>query len=110
MKTRFDVRWENNQAKLYPFAAYTPAGGELAAIGTDNKSATVSSTVFAMYDKWGEWVGNNSNNCLQLRGIAVLLNGTVAQFNVSWDGTYAVIETGKPYTGTAMPAKLAETT
>ncbi|MPM21759.1 hypothetical protein SDC9_68204 [bioreactor metagenome] len=53
---------------------------------------------------------NNGNNCLQLRGIAVLLKGTAAQFNVSWDGTYAVIETGKPYTGTANPAALAETT
>lgn len=53
---------------------------------------------------------NNGNNCLQLRGIAVLLNGTPSQFNVSWDGKYAVIETGKPYTGAANPAKLKETT
>jgi len=53
---------------------------------------------------------NNGNNCLQLRGIAVLLSGTAAQFNVSWDGTYAVIETGKPYTGTANPVTLKATT
>ena len=53
---------------------------------------------------------NNGNNCLQLRGIAVLLSGTAAQFNVSWDGTYAVIETGKPYTGKTNPTNLAETT
>jgi len=50
------------------------------------------------------------NNYLQLRGIAVLLNGTAAQFDVSWDGTYAVIETGKPYTGTSNPATLKDTT
>lgn len=50
------------------------------------------------------------SNYLQLRGIAALLNSTVAQFDVTWDGTYAVIETGKPYTGTANPATLADTT
>lgn len=52
----------------------------------------------------------NNNNYLQLRAIAVLLNGTAAQFNVGYDGTYAVIETGKPYTGVANPATLMETT
>ncbi|MEG2679214.1 MAG: hypothetical protein RR949_04675 [Oscillospiraceae bacterium] len=46
----------------------------------------------------------NGGNYLQLRGIAVLLNGTAAQFNVGWDGANAVIEAGKPYTGTANPA------
>lgn len=48
----------------------------------------------------------NGNNYLQLRAIAELLNGTKSQFNVSWDGKYAVIETGKPYNGTANPASL----
>ena len=51
----------------------------------------------------------NGNNYLQLRSIAVLLNGTAAQFNVGWDGTFAVIETAKPYTGTSNPAALTET-
>lgn len=51
----------------------------------------------------------NGSNYLQLRGIAVLLNGTAAQFNVYWDRVI-VIEPGKPYTGTATPVKLAETT
>ncbi|MEG0441641.1 MAG: hypothetical protein RR544_05020 [Oscillospiraceae bacterium] len=46
---------------------------------------------------------------LQLRGIAVLLNGTAAQFNVGWDGTNAVIEAGKAYTGAANPAALVTT-
>ena len=48
----------------------------------------------------------NGNNYLQLRAIAELLNGTKSQFNVDWDGKYAVIETGKPYSGTANPASL----
>ena len=88
---------------LLPTAAY--AAGD---------TAKPSSTTFVMN---GQVVSvpeaydvNRGNNCLQLRAIAVLLNGTASQFNVSWDGTYAIIETGKPYTGTATPAKLAETT
>ena len=52
----------------------------------------------------------NGNNYLQLRAIAELLNGTAAQFNIYWDGTYAVIETGKPYTGKATPTTLRTTT
>ncbi len=51
----------------------------------------------------------NGNNYLQLRAIAELLNGTAAQFNVYWDGKYAVIETGKPYNGTATPTALKTT-
>ncbi len=35
------------------FLPATVNGGELAVIGTYSKNATVSSTVFAMYDKWG---------------------------------------------------------
>ncbi|MEG1783128.1 MAG: hypothetical protein RR253_07765, partial [Oscillospiraceae bacterium] len=46
---------------------------------------------------------------LQLRSIAVLLNGTASQFNVGWDGTNAVIEAGKPYTGAANDAALVTT-
>jgi len=76
-------------------------------------SAKPSKTVFVMN---GETVSVpqaynvNDNNYLQLRAIAVLLNGTEAQFNVSWDGKYAVIETGKPYVGEANAATLAPTT
>jgi len=76
-------------------------------------TATPSSTAFTMSGRTvsvPEAYAINGNNYLQLRGIAALLNGTAAQFDVSWDGTYAVIETGKPYTGTATPATLAETT
>jgi hypothetical protein len=51
----------------------------------------------------------NGNNYLQLRAIAEMLNGTAAQFNVLWDGKYAVIETGKPYTGKATPTALRTT-
>jgi hypothetical protein len=59
-------------------------------------------TVSEAYDVGG------SNYC-QLRAIAALLNGTASQFDVTWDGTYAHIETGKPYTGTKTAAKLSAT-
>lgn len=52
----------------------------------------------------------NGTNYLQLRAIAVMLNGTSAQFDVSWDGQYAVIEPGKPYSGTVTETKLQTTT
>ncbi|HBN85769.1 MAG TPA: hypothetical protein DDZ89_18230, partial [Clostridiales bacterium] len=52
----------------------------------------------------------NETNYLQLRAIAEMLNGTVAQFDVSWDGQYAVIEPGKPYKGTVTQTKLQNTT
>jgi uncharacterized protein YkwD len=51
----------------------------------------------------------SDNNYLQLRAIAALLNGTKSQFNVTWDGTYAVIDTGAPYTGSTTAAKLTAT-
>ncbi|MEG2420871.1 MAG: SUMF1/EgtB/PvdO family nonheme iron enzyme [Oscillospiraceae bacterium] len=79
----------------------------------DILKATPSTTGFVMNGKAvnvPEAYAVNGNNYLQLRGIAVLLGGTPAQFNVGWDGTYAVIETGKPYTGASNPATLAETT
>ncbi len=52
----------------------------------------------------------NNTNYLQLRAIAAMLNGTSAQFDVSWDGQYAVIEPGKPYSGTVTATKLQNTT
>jgi hypothetical protein len=76
-------------------------------------SASPSKTAFMMNGESvsvPEAYNVEDNNYLQLRGIAMLLNGTAAQFNVTWDGTYAVIETRKPYTGTANPATLALTT
>jgi hypothetical protein len=76
-------------------------------------SAAPSKTSFLMNGKAvsvPEAYNVADNNYLQVRGIAALLNGTAAQFNVSWDGSYAVIETGKPYSGTSTPAKLAPTT
>lgn len=48
-------------------------------------------------------------NYLQLRAIAVLLNRTAAQFNIGWDGQYAVIEPGKAFTGTVTGSKMAST-
>ena len=52
----------------------------------------------------------NSTNYLQLRAIAAMLSGTTAQFNVGWDGQYAVIEPGKPYSGAVTETKLQKTT
>lgn len=51
----------------------------------------------------------NQTNYLQLRAIATLLNRTEAQFNIGWDGKYAVIETGKPFTGTVTGSKMKTT-
>ena len=83
------------------------------AVGSNMLIAKPSRTTFVMNSKVvsiPEAYSINGNNYLQLRSIAVLLNGTEAQFNVGWDGTYAFIETGKPYTGSANPATLSETT
>jgi hypothetical protein len=52
----------------------------------------------------------SSTNYLQLRAIAALLSGTAAQFDVGWDGQYAVIETGRPYSGTVTATALKTTT
>jgi hypothetical protein len=39
-----------------------------------------------------------------------MLNGTAAQFDVGWDGQYAVIEPGKAYSGAVTETKLQNTT
>lgn len=49
-------------------------------------------------------------NYLQLRAIAAMLNGTSAQFDVGYDGQYALIEPGKPYSGKVTETKLQDTT
>ncbi|HHV30410.1 MAG TPA: RICIN domain-containing protein [Clostridium sp.] len=51
-----------------------------------------------------------NTNYLQLRAIASMLNGTAAQFDVGWDGQYAVIEPGRPYSGTVTATRLQSTT
>ena len=51
----------------------------------------------------------NQTNYLQLRAIATLLNRTQAQFDVGWDGQYAVIEPGKPFSGTVTGSKMQNT-
>jgi hypothetical protein len=99
LKTRFDVRWKDGKAKLYNRAAYTAVGGELAAIGADSKSATLSATDFV----WGDTgavvtgltaynIGNN--NYIKLRDIAKLFD-----FDVDWRDGKAWIEPDvSPYT------------
>ncbi|HBL50170.1 MAG TPA: hypothetical protein DDZ65_08000 [Firmicutes bacterium] len=52
----------------------------------------------------------DGTNYLQLRAIATMLSGTVAQFDVGWDGQYAIIEPGKPYSGAVTETKLENTT
>ncbi len=51
----------------------------------------------------------NNTNYLQLRAIAALLSGSAAQFDVGWDGQYAVIEPGRPYSGAVSQTKLQNT-
>ena len=76
-------------------------------------TATPSDTKFVINGKSvsvsAAYVINNTNY-LQLRAIVAMLNGTSAQFDVSWDGQYAVIEPGKPYSGTVTETKLKTTT
>ena len=51
----------------------------------------------------------NGTNYLQLRAIATLLNRTVAQFDIGWDGQYAVIKPGKAFTSTVTGSKMQNT-
>lgn len=98
LKTRFDVRWEDNKAKLYNHKAYTLVGGELAIIGKDNKSAKLSTTNFV----WGESGATvtgltayeiGGNNFIKLRDIARLFD-----FDVDWRDNKVWIEPDKSYT------------
>jgi len=54
----------------------------------------------------------NGTNYLQLRGLAAILSGTSAQFDVTWDSIYSYpgIETGKPYTGAEESYQLLQVT
>ena len=76
-------------------------------------TAVPSKTNFAMNGKsvsvTAAYVINNTNY-LQLRAIAAMLDGTSAQFDVGWDGQYAVIEPGKPYSGIVTETRLQNTT
>jgi len=76
-------------------------------------TATPSDTKFVINGKSvsvsAAYVINNTNY-LQLRAIVAMLNGTAAQFDVGWDGQYAVIEPGRPYSGTVTETRLQSTT
>lgn len=99
LKTRFDVRWENGKAKLYNHVAYTKTSGELAAIGKDSKSATLSTTDFVWGDTGAAVSGLTAytiggNNYIKLRDIAKLFG-----FDVDWSDGKAWIEPDvSPYT------------
>jgi len=99
LKTRFDVRWEDGKAKLYNHAAYTAVGGELATIGKESKSATLSTTDFVWGDTGAAVMGLTAytiggNNFVKLRDIAKLFD-----FDVDWRDGKAWIEPDvSPYT------------
>ncbi len=99
LKTRFDVRWEDGKAKLYNHASYTKTSGELAAIGKDSKSATISTTDFVWSDTGAAVTGLTAysiggNNYIKLRDIAKLFD-----FDVDWRDGKAWIEPDvSPYT------------
>jgi hypothetical protein len=95
---RFDVRWEDNKAKLYDREDYTPVGGELAPIAGAAQTATPSSTDFVWGDS-GEAVPGltaymiNGNNYIKLRDIAQLFD-----FDADWRDGKAWIEPDEAYT------------
>ncbi|HHX92242.1 MAG TPA: WG repeat-containing protein [Clostridiales bacterium] len=99
LKTRFDVRWEDGKAKLYNHALYTRVGGELAEIGKDSKSATLSTTDFVWAATAAPVTGLTAytiggNNYIKLRDIAKLFD-----FDVDWRDGKAWIEPDvSPYT------------
>ena len=102
---------------LVQFGGPTPAPKPSAPTG--NVSASPSNTNFVVKGLGRDDIEKpkfvtqaymiNGTNYLQLRAIAVLLNRTVAQFNVGWDGQYAVIEPGKPFSGTVTGSKMQDT-
>ncbi|MPN27336.1 hypothetical protein SDC9_174767 [bioreactor metagenome] len=99
LKTRFDVRFEDGKARLYNHAAYTKTSGELAAIGKESKSATLSTTAFVWGDTGVVVTGLTAytiggNNYIKLRDIAKLFD-----FDVDWRDGKAWIEPDvSPYT------------
>ncbi|NLK38563.1 MAG: hypothetical protein GX299_10875 [Epulopiscium sp.] len=103
------VFWELSGSDI-PKASWSAAPAKPAAPAV---TATPSKTSFVINSKpvsVSAAYTINSTNYLQLRGIAAMLNGTVAQFDVGWDGQYAVIEPGKPYSSAVTESKLQKTT
>jgi hypothetical protein len=99
LETRFDVRWEDNKARLYNQEKYTSVGGELDPVAKGAQTATPSNTDF-VWGTSGETVEGltayliDGNNYIQLRSI-----GQLFDFNVAWRDNKAWIEPDKPYTG-----------
>lgn len=91
----------------------TPSSTPQPVAPTNTVTAAPSKTSFVMSGKPVSVAAAytiNSTNYLQLRAIAAMLNGTAAQFDVGWDGQYAVIEPGKAYSGAVTETKLQNTT
>jgi hypothetical protein len=92
-------------AKSYPATSNVPASPSKTTFtvkGMDKNAREKSKSVTQAYTI-------NNTNYLQLRAIATLLNKTDAQFNVGWDGQYAVVEPGKEFTGTVTGSKMQTT-
>ncbi len=98
LKTRFEVRWEDNQAKLFNHTTYSAIGGELVPTGTASTIATPSTTNFV----WGETGKAVSgltaytiadSNYIKLRDIAKLFD-----FDVDWKDNKAWLEPDTTYT------------
>lgn len=99
LKTRFEVKWEDGKAKLYNKKSYTVTGGELADIGSADKTAQPSTTNFVWGDTGAAVTGLpaytiGGNNYIKLRDIAKQFD-----FDVDWRDGKAWIEPDvSPYT------------
>ena len=103
------VFWELSGDDIPKTAGWTPAP---VTPPTPAVTAAPSKTSFVLNSKPVSVTAAytiNSTNYLQLRAIAAILSGTTAQFDVGWDGQYAVIEPGKPYSSAVTQTKLQNT-
>lgn len=103
------VFWELSGDDIPKTAGWTPAP---VTPPTPAVTAAPSKTSFVLNSKPVSVTAAytiNSTNYLQLRAIAAMLSGTTAQFDVGWDGQYAVIEPGKPYSSAVTQTKLQNT-
>lgn len=102
----------DDDGKGLPVLGYSIVLQKISSTPAPKLSATPSKTAFVMDGNpvsVPQAYNVSDSNYLQLRAIAVLLNGTAAQFDVTYDGKYAVIETGKPYSGSVTETALKET-
>lgn len=80
---------------LLPSTALAAEGGGTAYASTQSVEVDGKAVQFQMYAL--KDANGNPTNYVKLRDLALILNGTAAQFEVGWDG-HVNIETGKAYT------------